>query len=64
MDDVLDFPVLRQVHELKLVTSVLPVLNTNLGLRAQWYHRPHHPADRGYYRPLVRLQMTVFRYLE
>ncbi|MFC9087031.1 aminoglycoside phosphotransferase family protein [Nocardiopsis dassonvillei] len=40
--DVLDwsgFPVLRQVRELKLVTSVLPVLNTNPGLRAQWRHR-------------------------
>lgn len=33
------FPVLRQVRELKLVTSVLPVLNTNPGLRAQWRHR-------------------------
>ncbi|MBR8745348.1 aminoglycoside phosphotransferase [Nocardiopsis sp. MG754419] len=40
--DVLDwpgFPVLRQVRELKLVTSVLPVLNTNPGLRAEWRHR-------------------------
>ncbi|GAA1082477.1 aminoglycoside phosphotransferase family protein [Nocardiopsis metallicus] len=40
--DVLDwpaFPVFRQVRELKLVTSVLPVLNTNPGLQAQWRHR-------------------------
>lgn len=33
------FPVLRQLRELRLVTSVLPVLNTNPGLRAQWRHR-------------------------
>ncbi|MFI6578066.1 aminoglycoside phosphotransferase family protein [Nocardiopsis sp. NPDC050513] len=33
------FPVLRQLRELRLVTSVLPVLNTNPGLRTQWRHR-------------------------
>lgn len=33
------FPVLRRLRELRLVTSVLPALNTNPGLRAQLRHR-------------------------
>ncbi|MEU4835430.1 aminoglycoside phosphotransferase family protein [Streptosporangium sp. NPDC023615] len=33
------FPVLRRLRELKLVTSVLPVLRSNPGVRAQWEHR-------------------------
>lgn len=33
------FPVLRRLRELRLVTSVLPVLNTSPGLRTQWQHR-------------------------
>ncbi len=33
------FPVLRRVRELKLVTSVLPILNSNPTIRAQWSHR-------------------------
>lgn len=33
------FAVLRRLRELKLVTSVLPVLRSNPGVRAQWEHR-------------------------
>ncbi|MFD6096886.1 hypothetical protein ACFVWN_18720 [Nocardiopsis flavescens] len=33
------FPALRRLRELRLVTSVLPVLNTSPGLRIQWQHR-------------------------
>lgn len=33
------FPVLRRLREFQLVTSVLPVLAANPGLRAQWQHR-------------------------
>ncbi|MEV6928099.1 aminoglycoside phosphotransferase family protein [Dactylosporangium sp. NPDC051485] len=33
------FPVLQQIRELKLITSVLPILNTNPRIRAQWRHR-------------------------
>jgi aminoglycoside phosphotransferase (APT) family kinase protein len=33
------FSVLRQLRELQLVTSVLPVLRSNPSLMAQWQHR-------------------------
>jgi hypothetical protein len=33
------FPVLRRLRELQLVTSVVPVLHSNPGLRQQWQHR-------------------------
>lgn len=33
------FPVLRRLRELKLVTSVLPVLRSNPAVRPQWEHR-------------------------
>jgi aminoglycoside phosphotransferase (APT) family kinase protein len=33
------FPVLRRLRELKLVTSVLPILRSNPGVRGQWEHR-------------------------
>ncbi|GII63754.1 aminoglycoside phosphotransferase [Sphaerisporangium krabiense] len=33
------FPVLRRLRELKLVTSVLPILRSNPAVRAQWEHR-------------------------
>jgi aminoglycoside phosphotransferase (APT) family kinase protein len=33
------FPVLRQLRELQLVTSVVPVLRSNPSLRSQWEHR-------------------------
>ncbi|WP_214408968.1 phosphotransferase enzyme family protein [Sphaerisporangium fuscum] len=33
------FPVLRRLRELKLVTSVLPILRSNPGIREQWEHR-------------------------
>jgi hypothetical protein len=33
------FPVLRRIRELKLVTSVLPVLRSNPDIRDQWQHR-------------------------
>ncbi|MFC4585861.1 phosphotransferase enzyme family protein [Sphaerisporangium corydalis] len=33
------FPALRRLRELKLVTSVLPILRSNPGIRAQWEHR-------------------------
>ncbi|MFC4530539.1 phosphotransferase enzyme family protein [Sphaerisporangium dianthi] len=33
------FPVLRRLRELKLVTSVLPILRSNPSIRAQWEHR-------------------------
>lgn len=33
------FPVLRQLRELKLVTSVLPILLSNPRIRPQWEHR-------------------------
>lgn len=33
------FPVLRRIRELKLVTSVVPVLRSNPGIREQWQHR-------------------------
>jgi Ser/Thr protein kinase RdoA (MazF antagonist) len=33
------FPVLRRLRELQLVTSVVPVLQSNPGLRQQWGHR-------------------------
>ncbi|GAA3805155.1 aminoglycoside phosphotransferase family protein [Sphaerisporangium flaviroseum] len=33
------FPVLRRLRELKLVTSVLPILRSNPGIRPQWEHR-------------------------
>ncbi|MEV8509698.1 aminoglycoside phosphotransferase family protein [Actinoplanes sp. NPDC051475] len=33
------FPVLRRLRELQLVTSVIPVLRSNPGLREQWRHR-------------------------
>jgi hypothetical protein len=33
------FDVLRQVRELKLVTSIVPILRSNPSLRAQWAHR-------------------------
>ncbi|MEV5408161.1 aminoglycoside phosphotransferase family protein [Thermopolyspora sp. NPDC052614] len=33
------FPVLRRLRELKLVTSVLPILRSNPSLRPQWEHR-------------------------
>jgi hypothetical protein len=33
------FPVLRRLRELQLVTSVVPVLQSNPGLRTQWRHR-------------------------
>jgi hypothetical protein len=33
------FPVLRQVRELKLVTSVVPVLRSNPDILPKWRHR-------------------------
>ncbi|MDP9845551.1 phosphotransferase enzyme family protein [Streptosporangium lutulentum] len=33
------FPVLRRLRELKLVTSVLPILRSNPGIRPQWENR-------------------------
>src|SRR5262249_20093146 len=33
------FPVFRRLRELQLVTSVVPVLRSNAGLREQWRHR-------------------------
>jgi hypothetical protein len=33
------FPVLRQVRELKLVTSVVPILRSNPRIQEQWRHR-------------------------
>jgi hypothetical protein len=33
------FAVLRRLRELQLVTSVVPVLRSNPGLRQQWQHR-------------------------
>jgi hypothetical protein len=33
------FPVLRRIRELKLVTSVVPVLRSNPDIREQWQHR-------------------------
>lgn len=33
------FPVLRRLREIKLVTSVLPVLRSNPAIRPQWEHR-------------------------
>lgn len=33
------FPVLRRLRELQLVTSVLPILRSNPGIRPQWEHR-------------------------
>jgi aminoglycoside phosphotransferase (APT) family kinase protein len=33
------FPVLRRLRELQLVTSVLPVMQTNPAVRPQWRHR-------------------------
>lgn len=33
------FPTLRRIRELKLVTSVIPILNSNPGIRAQWRYR-------------------------
>jgi Phosphotransferase enzyme family len=33
------FPVLRQIRELKLVTSVIPILHSNPALREQWAFR-------------------------
>ncbi|MGW4642406.1 phosphotransferase enzyme family protein [Sphaerisporangium sp. NPDC004334] len=33
------FPVLRRLRELKLVTSVLPILRSNPAIRLQWEHR-------------------------
>jgi aminoglycoside phosphotransferase (APT) family kinase protein len=33
------FPTFRRLRELKLVTSVLPILRSNPGIRAQWEHR-------------------------
>jgi aminoglycoside phosphotransferase len=33
------FPVLRRLRELKLVTSVLPILRSNPSVRSQWHHR-------------------------
>lgn len=33
------FPVLRRLRELKLVTSVLPILRSQPGIRPQWEHR-------------------------
>jgi hypothetical protein len=33
------FPTFRRLRELQLVTSVVPVLRSNPGLRAQWRHR-------------------------
>ncbi|WP_248959067.1 phosphotransferase enzyme family protein [Sphaerisporangium perillae] len=33
------FPVLRRLRELKLVTSVLPILRSNPSIRSQWEHR-------------------------
>ncbi|MBF8186306.1 aminoglycoside phosphotransferase family protein [Nonomuraea sp. K274] len=33
------FPVLRRLRELKLVTSVLPILRSNPTIRPQWEHR-------------------------
>jgi hypothetical protein len=33
------FPVLRRIRELKLVTSVVPVLRSNPDVREQWQHR-------------------------
>ena len=35
------FPVLRRLRELKLVTSVLPILRSNPSIRSQWQHRMH-----------------------
>ncbi|MFI7450416.1 phosphotransferase enzyme family protein [Nonomuraea sp. NPDC049714] len=35
------FPVLRRLRELKLVTSVLPILRSNPSIRSQWRHRMH-----------------------
>ncbi len=35
------FAVLRELRELQLVTSVIPVLATNPALRPQWEHRMH-----------------------
>lgn len=33
------FPVLRKIRELKLVTSVVPILHSNPGIREQWAFR-------------------------
>lgn len=33
------FPVLRRIRELKLVTSVVPILRSNPSIRNQWRHR-------------------------
>ena len=33
------FPVLRKIRELKLVTSVVPILRSNPGIREQWAFR-------------------------
>jgi hypothetical protein len=33
------FPVLRRIRELKLVTSVVPILRSNPSIREQWQHR-------------------------
>src|SRR5262249_54413034 len=33
------FPVLRQLRELKLVTSVVPILRSNPSIREQWAYR-------------------------
>jgi hypothetical protein len=35
------FPVLRRLRELKLVTSVLPILRSHPTIRTQWQHRMH-----------------------
>ncbi|WP_433259344.1 phosphotransferase enzyme family protein (plasmid) [Streptosporangium sp. CA-135522] len=35
------FPVLRRLRELKLVTSVLPILRSNPAIRPQWEQRMH-----------------------
>lgn len=33
------FPTLRHIRELKLVTSVIPILHSNPSIRRQWHHR-------------------------
>jgi Ser/Thr protein kinase RdoA (MazF antagonist) len=50
------FPVLRQLRELQLVTSVLPVLRSNPAVRGQFEHRlaSLHTGDTGRWQPYAR----------
>jgi hypothetical protein len=45
------FATLRRLRELQLVTSVLPVLDTNPALRPQWRHRLNTFRDNDYHTP-------------